>query len=116
MSIIIKLDITKTYNKAEWGFLQRLMLKMGFRASWVYVIMNCTELAMFLFTIKGNQRGCCALGVEIRGPISLYVFHFVIEGLTGLLKKAKEEGYISSIICVKDLQVCLTFFLFFFFY
>ncbi|XP_062014569.1 uncharacterized protein LOC133731138 [Rosa rugosa] len=32
--LALKLDISKAYDRLEWGFLQRIMLKMGFAEQW----------------------------------------------------------------------------------
>ena len=38
----IKLDISKTYDCVEWEFLRKIMLKMGFSAMWVDLVMQAT--------------------------------------------------------------------------
>lgn len=34
------LDISKTYEKVEWDFLEKVMVRMGFSSGWVAKIMN----------------------------------------------------------------------------
>lgn len=37
----LKLDMSKAYNWVEWIFLEKILLKMGFQALWVGLIMLC---------------------------------------------------------------------------
>lgn len=37
----LKLDMSKAYNRVEWGFLQAMMKRLGFKDSWVKKIINC---------------------------------------------------------------------------
>ena len=36
----IKLDISKAYDRVEWGFLKHIMLKLGFDVQWVQLAME----------------------------------------------------------------------------
>jgi hypothetical protein len=37
----VKLDMHKAYDRVEWVFLEKIMLKLGFNARWVKLIMAC---------------------------------------------------------------------------
>lgn len=39
----LKIDISKAYNRLEWGFLKDVMLQMGFSPVWTNLIMNCVS-------------------------------------------------------------------------
>ena len=35
----LKVDMSKAYDRVEWDFLERIMLRMGFHERWVNLIM-----------------------------------------------------------------------------
>lgn len=37
----IKLDISKSYDKLEWSFLEEMMRTMGFSEGWISLVMKC---------------------------------------------------------------------------
>jgi len=36
----VKIDLEKAYDRVDWGFLQQVLVKMGFPTNWVSLIMN----------------------------------------------------------------------------
>ncbi|CAM8916763.1 unnamed protein product [Rhodiola kirilowii] len=51
--ISVKLDISKAYDKLEWVFLERMMLKLGFNGIWVGKIMKCVKTVSYV--VKMND-------------------------------------------------------------
>ena len=39
--MVIKLDISKAYNKVEWALLEKLMEKLGFDNRWITLVSSC---------------------------------------------------------------------------
>uniref|UniRef100_A0A2N9G3K6 Reverse transcriptase domain-containing protein n=1 Tax=Fagus sylvatica TaxID=28930 RepID=A0A2N9G3K6_FAGSY len=39
-SMALELDMSKAYDRVDWGFLEQIMLKMGFHTKWVSLIME----------------------------------------------------------------------------
>lgn len=45
-SFTLKLDMSKAYNRVEWGFLKEMMLKLDFERTWVESIMKCISFSL----------------------------------------------------------------------
>ena len=86
--MVIKLDMSKAYDRVEWTFLEKIMLKLGFDCSWVTFVMRCVKTVSYYVLINGDpceyiqpSRGICQ-----GDPLSSYLFLLCAEGLSALLR------------------------------
>ena len=50
----LKLDMSKTYDRVKWKFLERILLQMGFQESWVAMIMQCVSIVTYSILLNGE--------------------------------------------------------------
>ena len=53
----LKLDMSKAYNRVEWRFMEKMLVKMGFCDLWVKLMMECITTATYSILINGEPRG-----------------------------------------------------------
>lgn len=55
--VALKLDISKAYDRLEWSFLNQTLLRLGFSANWVDLIMRCVSITSLSVIINGVPKG-----------------------------------------------------------
>lgn len=90
--------MSKAYDRVEWCFLERLMLKLGFTAHWVTLIMECVRTAQFSVLLNGKPTGRIipTRGLRQGDPISPYLFLLVSEVLSSLITGAVSRRTMSG--------------------
>ena len=98
-ALALKLDVSKAYDRVEWGFLKGTMIKLGFLEVWVDRVMSCVSTPSFSVRINGKTYGNItpSKGICQGDPLSPYLFLICAEGFTSLLAKAKIEGRLHGV-------------------
>ena len=83
----IKLDVSKAYDREEWEFLEKIMLRIGFLGQWVNLAMLTVPTASYSIIINGEpcEYISPSRGIKQGDPLSPYLFLFCTEGLSSLL-------------------------------
>ncbi|CAM8943685.1 unnamed protein product [Rhodiola kirilowii] len=109
----IKLDMSKAYERVEWPFLEKLMLKMGFAERWVDRVMRCIKSVSYQVRVNGIVSGVIRPGRGLRqgDPLSPYLFLLCTEVLNAKLRLGEIGGQISGVrICRRAPVVTHLFF------
>ncbi|XP_074374021.1 uncharacterized protein LOC141714399 [Apium graveolens] len=94
----LKIDISKAYDRLEWGFIRNMMRKFGFGQLWIDRVMYYIESVKYSFIHDGEVFGNITPGRGIRqgDPISSYIYIMCAEGLSAIIRRNEEAGMIHG--------------------
>ncbi|XP_048492142.1 uncharacterized protein LOC125493157 [Beta vulgaris subsp. vulgaris] len=97
-TIAMKLDMSKAYDRVEWGFLRKMLLTMGFDGRWVNLIMCCVSSVSYSFIINGGVRGSVVpeRGLRQGDPLSPYLFILVADVFSKMIQRKTQEKLIHG--------------------
>ncbi|KAH9683148.1 reverse transcriptase domain-containing protein [Citrus sinensis] len=103
----LKIDMSKAYDRLEWGYLQEMMLKMGFDARWVNLIMLCVTTVRYKVLRENKEVGPIipSRGLRQGDPLSPYLFILCAEGLSSLIKSQERVGLIHGVRVARSAPV-----------
>lgn len=90
----LKLDMSKAYDRVEWNFLEGMLLKLGFRRSWVNLIMKCVSTVRYQIKVNNDVTDIIIprRGLRQGDPLSPYLFLICAEGFSSMLHEAELNG------------------------
>ena len=80
----IKLDISKAYDRVEWAFLRRIMLKIGLPKQWVNLAMETVCTTSYLMLFNREPKGFITQ-LEALSKVILYLLTYSFFALKGCL-------------------------------
>ena len=112
--MVLKLDMSKAYDRVEWAFLERVMHQLGLEERLIKIIMSCVQYVSYSILLNGQHVGNIHLGRGLHqgNPLSPYLFLLCAMGLQCLIQKAEASGDIKGVaICRNGPRIFYLFFL-----
>ncbi|XP_058774459.1 uncharacterized protein LOC131648725 [Vicia villosa] len=100
--LALKIDISKAYDRVDWGFLKGVLNRMGFAEKWIHWMMMCVTSVHYSVLVNSEAIGPIEPGRGLRqgDPLSPYLFILIFEGLSSLINNSVASGNIHGI------QIC----------
>jgi len=96
---VIKIDLSKAYDRINWIYLRMLLTHLGFKHDFISWIMGCITSVSFANLINGVASPFFKghRGLRQGWPLSPLLFLLVAEGLSQLMWLAKREGIVKAL-------------------
>ncbi|KAA3478991.1 reverse transcriptase [Gossypium australe] len=95
----VKLDMSKSYDRVEWIFLEKTMERMGFESCWINLIMQCISTVSYSVILNGQIGNSFypSRGLRQGDPLSPFLFLICGEGLFSLMRLAQREEHFRGV-------------------
>jgi len=97
--MLLKMDMSKDFNRLNWTFLQEILIFFCFRRDWVAWVSNLISSAFFSILINGSPSHSFkpSRGILQGDPISPFLYIIVVEGIGIFIKSTWASSSLKGI-------------------
>lgn len=97
--MILKLDLSKVFNKLSRNYIHQMLIVFGFSATWTKWIMNLISTPSYSILLNGSPSKPFrpSRGIHQGDPLSPFLFVLMAEGLSRLLHPAISSHSLKGI-------------------
>jgi len=97
--MILKLDLSKAFDKLSWNYIHQMLLAFGFNSTWTRWIMNFISSLCFSILLNGSPSSPFhpSRGIRQGDPLSPFLFVLMEKGLSRLLHYAISSHALKGI-------------------
>eukprot|EP00253_Pinus_taeda_P003926 PITA_03926 len=97
--MMMKLDLSKDYDRLSWKYLRAVLEACGFEKRWIEWVYSMISMAIFSILVNGIPTNTfnTTRGIRQGDPISPFLFIMAVEGLGRNLKRELREKRIKGL-------------------
>lgn len=92
--MVVKLDTSKAYNRAELEYIKAILKALGFKERWIHLVMSCITTVSYSVLVDGHPSEVFKPSTRLRqgDPFSPYLFLMCVEGLSSFINASEKKG------------------------
>eukprot|EP00253_Pinus_taeda_P013888 PITA_13888 len=97
--MLLQLDLSKAYDKVSWTYLEAILKAFGFSQPWIKWVLELIKSTRYSILVNGTPSTpfSPSRGIRQGDPLSPFLFVILMEGLSRLIAKKKEDGQIRGL-------------------